>query len=324
MIAAQHDEAVRDHAARAFARMRSGEIGPDEQIEFKAWLDADEAHRDSFEDLSALWAGLDAIRADPAILSMREDAKRQVKWKLFERRAGVAAVAAMLLVALGVPAARWTADPAPVSYSTRVGQIASVSLADGTVAVLDTDSAIRFSEKGRRRMVDLVKGRVLFKVAKDPSRPFVVAARGRAVTALGTQFDVYLKKRDFEVTLFEGRVRVEETQPAPASGGAPAVELTPGYRLTASGAGWDVKPAGPEPGWAKGQLVFDEARLADIVEELNRYSRRQIVITDRIVGERRMSAVLHSGDDKTFLTAVEAMRIGHIRLRGERYELSAR
>jgi transmembrane sensor len=45
------------------------------------------------------------------------------------------------------------------------------------------------------REVRLLKGQALFKVAKDPGRPFDVLAADERITALGTMFDVRLDSK---------------------------------------------------------------------------------------------------------------------------------
>jgi len=51
---------------------------------------------------------------------------------------------------------------------------------------------VRFTSN--ERTIDLLEGQALFRVAKDPARPFVVASDGTRVRAVGTQFDVYRRK----------------------------------------------------------------------------------------------------------------------------------
>ncbi|HTG54999.1 MAG TPA: FecR family protein, partial [Niabella sp.] len=54
----------------------------------------------------------------------------------------------------------------------------------------------------------LLKGNALFKVKKDPERPFIVTTRHSSTTALGTIFEVNEWKDSTTVFLSEGRVKV--------------------------------------------------------------------------------------------------------------------
>ncbi|MGE8243619.1 FecR family protein [Sphingobacterium sp. GVS05A] len=60
------------------------------------------------------------------------------------------------------------------------------------------------------RYVKVLEGKVQFKVAKDPSKPFIVESDQLTTTALGTQFIVNYTSRskDVLVQLLEGKVRV--------------------------------------------------------------------------------------------------------------------
>src|SRR5690606_18195659 len=118
----------------------------------------------------------------------------------------------------------------------------AVPLDDGSLLTLNTDTRAVVRYRDGIRGVTLQKGQALFEVAKDPSRPFVVTAGQRTVTALGTAFDVRLSESRFEVTMLEGRVVV-----APQSAHAPLTyadadlvddrtELGPGDQLVATAA----------------------------------------------------------------------------------------
>jgi transmembrane sensor len=263
---------------------------------------------------------------------MRENARREASWRRLRSYGGALAAVFAVVVVLGALVFTGPHLPRPEAeagltreqaYSTRLGQISTVSLPDGSTATLDTDSAIIFSQDAERRSLRMVRGRALFKVAKDPEHPFVVAADGRAVTALGTEFEVYLKGQGLEVTLFEGRVRVERPVRTGGAGAAPSVELTPGYKLVAGEGDWSVARAEASASWAQGRLVFDEVRIAEIAAELNRYTADKITVIDPAVGEKRMSAVLGAGDERAFLNAVKVMQLAKVRWAGDRYELTA-
>ena len=79
---------------------------------------------------------------------------------------------------------------------------------------------------GERR-VDLVAGRAFFRVAPDPSRPFIVNAGGKSVRAIGTAFEVSFEHGNMVVTLAEGKVRVEET----GSGSGSGTDMSPGGQI---------------------------------------------------------------------------------------------
>jgi len=48
--------------------------------------------------------------------------------------------------------------------------------------------------------------------------------------------------------------------------------------------------------WTHGTLVFDGSRLADVVEEFNRYNERQLTVRDPSLADIRISGVYSSTD----------------------------
>src|SRR5690606_5459811 len=98
-------------------------------------------------------------------------------------------------------------------YVTSPDERARVTLADGSMVTLDSDTRMLARIGSGRRDITLLAGRALFDVAKDPHRPFVVEAGGRTITALGTMFDVDVSPTELRVTLAEGVVAVQPVRP---------------------------------------------------------------------------------------------------------------
>lgn len=312
--------------AEWFARRRGGPLAPEHEIAFQAWLAADPDNRAAFEEASELWDDFDDLRIDPRLMRLREEAKGAIGGRRARRMAG--AIAACVALVLG-GAAAWQGGrhlssliaPQPTTYVTRVGQTMSVSLPDGSLAVLDTNSELRAWAPGKSRRLELVRGRAFFKVAKDSAHPFVVRAGDHSVTALGTQFDVDLRPASFKVVLSEGRVRVRADRAA--AGAASAVDMNAGYQLVARDGDWSLSRADTRSaeGWVSGRLVFDDAPLGAIAAELSRYSTQPITVAPE-VADRRMSAVLPAKDPEAFVASAEALGLAR-RAPGGGYALIA-
>jgi transmembrane sensor len=279
-----------------------------------------------------MWAASEAIRHEPAVLEIREEA---LKAGRPGRRIAAFAALAASLAALVVTGAVYTSQhnaltPGPRTFSTSPGQTTTITLPDGSKVTLDADTVVRAHETRARRSLDLIKGRAFFRVAKDPSRPFVVAARDKTVTAVGTAFDVALQPNGVRVTLLEGKVKVDAPTPAPSPLAPPrhqSTEMTAGSQLLAPDDGsWRVAKvdASEEVSWAAGQLVFAGRSLAQVAEELNRRSDKKIVIDDPAVGRAVISGSFDSGDVEGFVRAVEGYGLARVeRETPDRVELAA-
>lgn len=319
-------------AIERFARTRANEPSPAEAAELERWLEASPEHREAFGHVASQWAAMEALRGESSVFFMRDAAKQDL-YRVQRRRVVWAAVAACgaaaaVLVTMIAPGlydgyVGRQARSHAIIYHTAVGEVREVRLSDGTVATLDTDSVVRAWSVRKARYVELTRGRARFHVAKDSARPFSVLANGKSVTALGTDFDVYLRPNNLRVTLVEGRLRVKAEGEAK---NLPSVDMTAGYQLTASNAGWALAPADASSivSWTDHQLTFEDNTLREIAEELNRYTTRKIVIRDAAVAQARMSAVIGNTNDRAFLDAVEELRLARVEERAGTYELVRR
>ena len=319
-------------AARWFARRRSGGLTAEESAELDAWLDADPGHRQAFRDLQVAWRDVETMRDDPRIMAMRAEAVavRPGPTRAFVMRALAASLVVAVIGLAGVWGGHtlWTGKQfSDQEYRTGIGQRATVTLPDGSVVTLNTDSVVRTRASGDRRLVYLDRGQAFFKVAKNRARPFVVTAAGRTVTALGTAFDVRIDDgRTFKVTLVEGKVRVEAPAPvslvragtagadAPASR-IQATEMVAGTQLTAADdTRWNLAKADiqRETSWTSGKLVFYSVPLSEVVAELNRYSERKILIDDAPYADRPISGAFRAGDIETFARGLETYKMAQI------------
>jgi transmembrane sensor len=257
-----------------------------------------------------------ALADDPRLLAIAEAAARRPRGigaalrALGQRRPsgratgfGAALAAAMVIGAVLFSQGGQT-------YRTQIGERRAISLADGSTVELNTDSQVRVRLSKTQRRLILDKGQAMFAVAHDAGRPFIVTAGDTSVRAIGTRFEVYRAQDGVRVTLAEGRVRVSQAAKAggPDAGPAPVI-LTAGERVEIGRA----KPAAPvavdvaaATGWTNGRLTFKDARLADAVAEVNRYSRRRVVLGQGAPADERVNGVFDAGDTEAFAAGMAA------------------
>ena len=308
------------------ARLRSPECTDTDRAAFEAWREASPANQQAFDELqSMLTEGLRAVADDPSVRSMRELALDAVgSRKPWYRRAWPLGLAAATLAALAVglnvlqteaPMVAPTANTP--TFATAVGERSTTELEDGSVATLNTDTRIAVSYTPAERLVTLVHGQVLFDVAKDSDRPFVVVAGEQRITAIGTVFDVRFEGTEVEVTLVEGVVEVgpdEASPPAltPKVRRAEPVRLASGQSLRTSATVTSQQPAvetiDAEQAtlWRHGQVFFDDVPLSEAAAEMNRYSTVQIVVEDAELDIHRVNGMFRTGRQTTFVDAIEA------------------
>ncbi|MBU1375659.1 MAG: FecR domain-containing protein [Alphaproteobacteria bacterium] len=294
---------LHDIAADWFMRSRASGWGPRDAAELDAWLAADPRHRGCFDDVAEAWQASAAAAASPGIRALRADAlaARPVRagpapW--MRLAAGLALVVVLLAGGLGAFHV-FNAPPEVQVYRTGIGERATVTLADGSQATLNTASTLAVEYTRSRRGLRLLAGEAWFDVAKNPKRPFVVVAGRHSVTATGTSFDVRLDPDRLGVAVSEGRVLVAVDDRTPLAA------VTAGQRAEVRGAAVLVAQAGPISGdWRGGRLQFDTVTLAEASAEMNRYRRVPIVLDDAAAGRLRISGVFDAGDGSSFIEAL--------------------
>lgn len=285
---------VRDQGLEWFVRINSGEASAADHAVFEAWLAADPAHGREIDTLAGLWTDLGRI-PDP-----RPRVAPRVP--LFGRRrvlAGGLAVAGLggVVALTGLPPAL-TSD-----IWTGTGELRTVTLEDGTRIDLDAGSALSLAFSPSMRVVSLDRGRALFTVAKDPARPFRVAAGPGRSTALGTQFVVHRWADEVTIAVTESAVSVA----AAGTGGMAEARVVAGEQVSYGPAGLGIvrKADGQvETAWRRGKLVFEDRPLRQVVAELGRYRSGSIAMTDGALAELRVSGIFDVSDPDAALDAI--------------------
>jgi transmembrane sensor len=289
-----------------------------EEKQFAEWLEADPANRRAYDEVTRSWEISALAATDPTVVAMRTDAlmARPPKQRDYSRIWGALATAALVLVVFtGVSithpgfigsAGDMVAGRDQLVLRTGVGERATATLEDGSTVVLNTNSVLEINYSRLRRDVRLLAGQALFKVAHDTARPFVVAAANHEVVAVGTEFEVRLDGEKVRVALLQGRVRVEPIKARGSGRDGNVAFMAPGEQLVASSAGLELKPANVRElvSWESGRVRFDNARLADAVAEMNRYSRTRILIDDPAAEDVRITGAFRTGQSYSFAQTV--------------------
>ena len=267
-----------------------------QQMQLEAWLAQSTHHRVAFLRLESGWRRADRLGALRLLNSEYRKPTLAPRW----RRGGIAALAATILIAIGLSSQslRFAVDHGDL-HSTGIGQRKAVQLNDGSQVTLNTSSSLRISLAGGRRQTWLDHGEAFFDVAHDAAREFVVHAGDRHVRVLGTKFSLRYDGEKLQVNVLEGTIRVEQL------GTAPLVLTTTASAIISNSAAvvlnQSAEKAVARLSWLQGKLVFDDAPLADVAEQFNRYNQRQIVITDTKAAQLRIGGTFEANNADTFL-----------------------
>lgn len=289
-----------------------------DQAELDAWLAQSTANMIAFVRLDDMWQRADRLQAltPPAKTASRPS-------RPITRSFAFKAVAAAVVLGVGAAVFFYPSRPAETVYATPVGGHKLLKLADGSSIDLNTDTTLRLSGAGKRITVKLDKGEAFFRIKHDPQRVFVVLAGRHRVTDLGTEFLVRSEPNRLEVALIAGSARLD----APDGRMQTPILMTPGDELTVannliSTTKKSSRRLAEELGWRRGMLVFENAPLAEVVAEFNRYGTRKIVVADRATARIPLSASFPTDGADGFLELAKAMLNVKIEQRGDETVIS--
>lgn len=308
---------IEDRAARWLIRREEPDWSDRDQAELDAWLEQSLAHKAAFWRLDHGWREADRIRS----LGLASEPGRDSAEARMGRWWKPAALAASLAAVVGVGALQLGQHaPAPAiveaRYHTPVGGRTTVPLPDGSRIELNTATAVRTAITAYRRKVWLDRGEAYFDVAHVEGRPFEVHAGDRIIMVLGTKFSVRRDADRVMVSVIEGRVRIEDSDPAET---APSAILTAGDVAIARGPS-TLLTARSEArvesalAWRDGMLTFDQTTLADAAAEFNRYNRRPIVISDPAAASIRIGGTFRASNVDAFVRLLRdayGLRVEH-------------
>lgn len=191
-------------------------------------------------------------------------------------------------------------------YITQVGEIRRVPLGDGSMAAINTDTTLEVAFEKSQRAVKLDRGEAWFQVAKDRTRPFIVAAGPIRVRAVGTAFSVRRRAVGAEVMVTEGVVEVWSGKGTTRA----RKRVLAGEQVFVSddaGVSSPVKrPLEMDRAlsWRDGQIVLDGDTIAAAAAEFNRYNSRKIVIVDPDLEGRTVVGWFRTNEPESFARAV--------------------
>jgi transmembrane sensor len=328
---------IREEAVEWFVTFCEEVVDLRARQEFNAWLRRSPEHVRAYLRISAFWEdaedlkknnrhGIDQIvaraLAESNVVALGESMETPpttARQRRATRHWAVPVAIAAACTCVGVVA--WLLQHRAPIYSTGAGEQRLVTLTDGSTVQLNARSRVRVRYSKTQRDVDLLNGQALFKVAKTPTRSFIVHSDGTSVRAVGTEFDVYRRHGATVVTVVEGRVAVtgsgladpalsvQTSADSDAASGTASTRPEPifvsaGERVVALA--HELDP--PEPAnaavataWTEGKLVFDSVPLKDVLEEFNRYLPRPLVVTDTQLLNIHISGVFSATESQQFV-----------------------
>ena len=267
-------------------------------------------------------ARVEVLADDREIQGIAQDFRRVLRERRLKRRLA-SGIAAGTLLAMGAVLTYFSPWSGPhdnhlQKYFTRTGEQKTIELEDGSVITLNTAGQLLVDYSRSARRVLMERGEAYFEVAHDPDRTFRVDLGLRSVTVDGTAFNIRKDPQRYQVAVIEGAVVIhgptDEVSPS-----LPPV-LVRGSGTGRVEAGWvaefdldrneltSVRPDSMDRfhDWRNGLLSFYYEPLSTVVQELNRYSRKKILIEDASVMHLKVFSLIRVTDIDAALHGLES------------------
>lgn len=338
-----------EHAVRLVRYLR-GELTSEEQTDIERWIAADPERQALVAQLTAHWnavplrqAGVYDVEA-ALVRAKRPSAGARVEtparrsrgtrrhpsfWPPTSWRAGYLALAIGCIAAFAIAgsvvfrtAEHRTPRVAQASqwreYTTGRGQLAEISLNDGTSIWLGPATRLRVSQEyGTKERAVTLDGQALFTVVHDARLPFSVRTPRTVVEDLGTAFIVsdYRGDRTMQVVVASGIVALRKSRRARAGDTTnstslgPSITVTRGDLAQIDSAGVMTLRSGVDVSqyvsWTRGTLTFDHTPLRDAIGALNRWYDADVRLGDPALGSELITATLNT---ESFRQALQVMQ----------------
>lgn len=303
-------QAIAAEAAVWLARLHGPGRSRAMELECLAWQAQSVAHRLAFERSTETWQDVAGITLTSYASAANAERRRRGAGRLPRWRWQLPALAVCVAVA-------WLfVQINEGSYTSQIGEQRIVALPDGSRMSLNTATRVRVDFTAKRRAVTVEDGEVLFEVAKDARRPFVVQVAGTEVVATGTEFLVRYNqdaKADeaLAVTLVEGQVIVRGEAGRATPSLAEPVVMQPGQRVRVGRSAsaqaavqLDRRVIDEALAWRRGNVVFNDVTLPDAAAEMNRYSATLVTVEGEALSRLGVSGSFRAGDNVGFARAL--------------------
>lgn len=292
------DDDIDAQAASWFTRNRNNPCKATRKA-FAAW-EAEPAHARAYAQFEELWADLGALKELNKPVALPLPVRKLPMWRP-ALAVAAAVLCAVLALNLGHPVQIYQQHVDAQDKGVR-----QLSLPDGTQLFVNANTRLRIDFNAQQRDVYLEHGQVFLEVAPDKERPLLVHAGEAKVRVVGTAFDIRRGARQLVVSVAHGKVAFEP------DGTTRSPELlTANQRAT-----WDYAKGTLQQqtlsneeiaDWRSGHLSFRNRELASLIDELDLYRPKAVLLADATVAHYKVSGSLDVNDPDALIKALPAL-----------------
>ena len=324
--------------AELLARYLSKECTTQEYLEVECWLRLSEDHVEKLKTYEQLWRdsanlvkledGSDS-NMDWSVLQSRieaEDLNEEMnKPKLLSSRSRTAynnvsyfsriAAIITLMFLVGFYGSQFFEQPLPEEVepvfkeiSMNKGQRGSVTLSDGTLVSLNSESSISLPNTFKSDVREVyLEGEAFFEVARMEGKPFLIYVNGTVLEVLGTSFAVraYPDDEMVRTTVVEGLVSFRSESDGIEEGVLLAVGDLGEFNLKQKRLSKEqVQNLAPYLSWKEGYLTFEKATMDEVKKQLERKYDIEVQFVEKDIELLELTAELKSRSLRNVLETI--------------------
>lgn len=276
---------IEEQAQIWLLRVMSKDLTEQEQQEFEQWYAKHPSHKLEYERANETWSKLDLLEddllADTNVSPLHIPPEQSRSSMKFHQRFWVKHAATFLLCTalLGFFYKDDIIINLTADHITAQGEQTTLSLPDGSLLTLNTDTAIDIDYSKKLRRIILLKGEAFVQVKPNAERPFIVVSDQGSATALGTAFAVKQTKNEMLVTVTEGTVSVKNSSNHKKTEEA-ILQLNQSVIVQSNGLTQQAFRVNTYEtlAWRSGKLIFKDEPLNRVLQELDRYFPGKILV----------------------------------------------
>lgn len=289
-------------AAKWLMQLHSEDFTAQDLQACKLWRQKHSTHEQAWQEVKKIQVKLGLIPAKTAMKSLnRQD--RPNRRQLFKSLIPIILITPVGYITYRTqPWREWTTD-----YATSKGQQQQVILADGSQLYLNTATIVNIDFNNQQRKIVLLQGKILLKTNQNNSDffniPIIVQTAQGKLQPIGTKFIVQQlnNKTLTKLSVLEGLVEITPTR-NPIAKQIPAGQSV----LFSDNHIFTEKPIQKyTDSWTKGFIHIRNMRLADFLQEINRY-RPGILRCDPQVADLKISGSFMLKNTDHILNALPA------------------
>jgi len=213
------------------------------------------------------------------------------------------AIAASVIVLLGLGIWQWTGQTDYLNYNTPFGKLENITLSDGSVVKLNANSSLKFSESWKNNDAREVwlEGEAYFDIKADAGgKPFIVHSPKGDIKVLGTSFNVNNRHELLNVVLIEGKVALEIPNHQP-------IPMKAGDIVQVNKSGLIDRPEIDSESliaWKEGKMAFKAVAIEKIIQRFKDEFDIDVEVKEESVLKRKVTASIPKNNPELLLEAL--------------------